>query len=76
MRVPSSRGGGGACPYVHRGTATSDWRGIRWIRFFEEVTQQLVRVAAIQWLMDEHGFEREMVAKMGVDTLEGSSEEG
>lgn len=43
---------------------------------FEEVARQLVRVAAIQRLMDEHGFDRETAEEVGVDLLKGFSEWG
>jgi hypothetical protein len=41
---------------------------------FESVARQLVREAAIQRLMDEHGFDRATAKKVGVDMLEGFSE--
>lgn len=43
---------------------------------FEEVARQLVRVAAIHRLMDEHGFDRETAEEVGVDMLRGFSEWG
>lgn len=43
---------------------------------FEEVTRQLIRVAAIQRLMYEHGFARETAEVVGVDMLKGFSEWG
>jgi len=43
---------------------------------FESVARQLVREAAIQRLMDEHGFDRATAEAVGVDMLEGFSEWG
>ena len=43
---------------------------------FEAVARQLVRVAAIHRLMDEHGFDRETAEEVGVDMLRGFSEWG
>jgi hypothetical protein len=43
---------------------------------FEEVARQLVREAAIQRLMTEHGFDRETAKEVGVDMLRGFSEWG
>lgn len=43
---------------------------------FEAVAWDLVRVAAIQHLMDKHGFDRETAETVGVDTLRGFSEWG
>ena len=40
---------------------------------FEEVTRQLIRVAAIQRLMDEHGFDRATAEEVGDDMLKGFS---
>lgn len=41
---------------------------------FEEVTRQLVRIAAIQRLMDEHGLNRTTAKMIGTDMLRGFSE--
>jgi len=41
---------------------------------FEEVTRQLVRIAAIQRLMDEHGLDRATAETIGTDMLRGFSE--
>lgn len=43
---------------------------------FEEVARQLVRVAAIHRLVEEHGFDRETAEAVGVDMLRGFSEWG
>jgi hypothetical protein len=43
---------------------------------FEEVAQQLVRVAAVQRLMEKHGFDRETAEEVGIDMLRGFSEWG
>jgi len=41
---------------------------------FEEVTRQLVQIAAIQRLMDEHGLDRATAETIGTDMLRGFSE--
>ena len=41
---------------------------------FEEVTRQLVRIAAIQRLIDEHGLNRATAETIGTDMLRGFSE--
>lgn len=43
---------------------------------FEAVARRLVREAAIQRLMDKHGFDRETAEEVGVDMLKGFSEWG
>ena len=43
---------------------------------FEKVARELVRIAAIQRLMDEHGFDRDTAEEVGVDMLKGLSEWG
>lgn len=43
---------------------------------FEEVAQQVVCVAAIQRLMEKHGFDRKTAEEVGVDMLRGFSEWG
>ena len=40
---------------------------------FEEVTRQLVQIAATQRLMDEHGLERMKAETIGADMLRGFS---
>jgi SRSO17 transposase len=43
---------------------------------FEAVARELVRLAAIRRLMDEHGFDRQTAEEVGVDMLRGFSEWG
>lgn len=43
---------------------------------FESVARRLVREAAIQRLLNEHGFDRETAEEVGVDMLRGFSDGG